>query len=171
MSLFLDILIVAILVFSIVRHYKLGFACSLLTFGKFILALILASIFRKPVAELVLQAFADSELPGGIVNMLSGIIAFVLIFVAVIAVSTIIIHMISKINIPLITGFDKFLGLALGIVLGLASVSIISTVAFSILELITSLDAGSQCMNVYSDSYVFKFIYDLKFFEFIRKLI
>ena len=171
MSVFLDILLVAILVFCIIRHFKLGLACSVLTFGKFILALVLASIFRKPVAELVLKAFSDSKLPAGIVNMFSGIIAFALIFAVVIIASTIIIYMISKIEIPVITGFDKFLGLALGVILGVVSVSIISTVVYSVLELITSIDASSECMNVYNDSYVFKFVYDLKIFEFIRKLI
>jgi CheY-like chemotaxis protein len=67
--------------------------------------------------------------------------------------------------------FDKVLGLALGIVLGLLSASLISTALYSVIELVAAVNSNSDIMNLFNDSYVFKFMYNLKMFDFIRSLI
>ncbi len=162
MAIFFDVLLVALLVFSCVRHFRLGLACSVLSAGRLVFSLIIASLLCRPVGMLIFNL--------GVPEFFSGIVAFVLLFVAVMIASSFIIGLLSKIKIPIITKFDKLLGLVLGIILGMLTVSVISTALYSVLELLVLFDAESTAMSVYEESYVFKFIYDLKLFDFIRNL-
>ena len=86
-------------------------------------------------------------------------------------VLSIVIKGFSKIKIPIITKIDKLLGITLGLALGVLGVAFISTATYSILEFISAIKNSEEIMKIYSDSHVFKFIYDLRIFEFIRKLI
>ena len=104
-------------------------------------------------------------------DILAGIIGFAVSFFAVFFLSGLIIRMLSKIKIPIITKIDKLLGLVLGLIIGALSVSLIATAVYSVAEIVTLIDGGSEAMSVYNDSYFFKFVYDLKLFDFIRNLI
>ena len=101
----------------------------------------------------------------------SSIIAYIVIFIAAFIILSIVIKGLSKIKIPVVTKLDKILGVVLGLVLGVLTVAFISTATYSILELVAAMKGNEEIMKIYSDSYVFKFIYDLRIFEFIRKLI
>ncbi len=170
MSIVLDIIILAILVLCAMRHFKLGLLCSVFNAGKLILAIVLASLLTKPVGSLI-QPLLSGSASESVSGMFSGIIAFILVFLAVIIASSIAILLISKIKIPILTKFDKLLGLVLGICIGIFTVSLISTAAYSIIEFISNIKQDPEIMNVYHDSYLFKFVYDLKIFEFIREII
>jgi len=170
MSIVIDVAIVAIVVLLAVRHYKLGLACSLLSFGKFVLAFVLAGALRVPLASLGLAIFArdGSSAAAGAV---AGVVAYVVIFAAVVAVSGFVIDKLKNIEIPIITKFDKLLGLALGLVVGLFAVSFLSTAIYTVLELIDAVNPNSTVMEIYSDSHVFRFIKDISIFEFVRSRI
>ena len=170
MSIVIDLAILAIVVLFAVRHYKLGLFCSLLTFGKFIAAIILASILRTPLALLGLDLIVGGGEYTPVQNAFAGIIAFVVIFAAVIAVSGFLIKKLSKIEIPIITRFDKLLGLALGVVIGIFIASLASTATFTVMEFISSAANKPQIMDVYNSSYVFKFIKEISLFEFVRSI-
>ncbi len=120
--------------------------------------------------ETVLRDMA-STIGSPIANMISAIIAYISIFLVVFIVLTIVLFFVKKIEIPVFKTLDKVLGLVLGLALGIFSASLIATTAYSILEFVSAMNTDSTVMNVYSGSYVFKFIYDLKIFEFIRNLI
>ncbi len=170
MSIVLDLVIVAILIVCAVRHYKLGLICSVFNAGKFILATILASVLTRPVGAII-KPTLGFEASDAVLGMLSSIISFIVIFIAVIIASSVAIFFISKIKIPIITKFDKLLGLLLGLCIGIFSISLLSTVSYSVIEFISNVRQDADVMNIYHDSNVFKTVYDLKIFEFIRKLI
>ena len=235
MKIFIDILLVAVLAFSIIRFGVKGLICSILGMGKFILAFLVSLAFGKPVAAwlangIVGNAVSNSvyskiygyfdggksmteffeSIPDGFLKLIrlfgadvdalearfgtaegteaviqemsdyisspiartaSSIIAYIVIFIAAFIVLSIVIKGLSKIKIPVVTKLDKILGVVLGLVLGVLTVAFISTATYSILELVAAMKGNEEVMKIYSDSYVFKFIYDLRIFEFIRKLI
>ncbi len=96
--------------------------------------------------------------------------ALVVFFVTYIAV-TVVIFLLKHVKIPIITSFDRLLGLGLGIIVGILGVSLASTVLYSLLEFLSASRNDAEIMNVYNNSWVFKLICNLRIFEFIRKLI
>ena len=171
MHLVVDAVLIAIIVLFAVKHYRVGLFCSVLNAGRFIAATALAALFRAPIATLIMGLIFEGKESMPVANMLSGMIAFVLIFVSVVVISGLIIRAISNIKIPVITDFDKWLGLSLGVVLGVITVSVISTALYSILEFMSGVKNSPELMEIYSHSFVFKFIYGAGVFEFIRNLI
>ena len=235
MIIFIDVLLVAILVFSTVRFGIKGLICSILGMGKFIIAFLVSLALGSPVGILLANGIVGNavsdhiynkiygyfdggeslteffaNIPDGFLKMvklfgadvealeakfgsaqgseaviremsdviskpvsrtLSAMIAYVIIFVAAYIVLSIVIKGFRKIKIPIITKIDKLLGITLGLALGVLGVAFISTAIYSILEFISAIKNSEEIMKIYSDSHVFKFIYDLRIFEFIRKLI
>lgn len=171
MAVIIDVVFVALLVFSLIRHYSLGLACSILGAGKLLFSLLAAAMLRRPVATLLTLAFDSAALSERGTEVLSGVVAFILVFLAVFICSGFIIRMLSKIRIPILTKIDKLLGLVLGAVIGILSLSAIATVIYSVIEIITFIDADSTALAIYYDSYVFRSVYELHIFEFIRNLI
>ena len=106
-----------------------------------------------------------------IARRVSATVAYLSVFALFYFGSTFAIFLIKHIRIPIITKIDKYLGLALGIIFGLLMSSLISTAVYSFAELYAAVSGDGEIMKVYNDSIVFKFIYDLRIFEFIRKLI
>ena len=161
MAVFIDVLLVFILLFTVIKHARLGLACSVLSACRFFLSLILAALLYYPIATLMCGI--------GVPLALSGIIAFLTVFIAAMIVSRLLIKALSKLKIPVVTKVDKFLGLLLGVILGFVFTSLLSTSIYTVLELL-SVSPESNAMSAYYDSYVFKFIYELELFEFIRNL-
>ena len=168
MSIVIDLALIAVIALCAVRHYKLGLFCSVLNVGKFIAAIILAGILRIPLESLALRLIYGDREAGDKQAAFAGMIAYVVVFAAVIAVSGFIVKKISQIDIPIITRFDKLLGLALGVVIGAVFASLISTAVFTVVEFIAKVANDPQILNVYNDSYIFKFFSDVSLFEFIR---
>ena len=235
MIIFLDVLLMAILVFSTVRFGVKGLICSILGMGKFIIAFLISLALGSPVGILLANGVVGNavsnhvygkiygyfdggesmteffaNIPDGFLRIaglfgadiealeakfgtaegseaviremsdliarpisrtISAILAYVVIFVVAYIALSIVVKGFSKIRIPLITKIDKLLGVTLGLVLGILCVAFISTALYSILEFISAIKGSEEIMKIYSDSHVFKFIYDLRIFEFIRKLI
>ncbi len=160
MTYVVDILFVAIFLFILIKHARLGLACSVLSAGRFFISVIAALLLCYPIASLMYGL--------GVPEAFSGIIAFVAVFIAVMIISKLIIKMLSKIKIPIITKLDKFLGAILGAVLGIIWMSVLSTVLYTVIEAVATAYDGSEIMNIYEKSHIFKFAYDLEIFEFIR---
>lgn len=171
MAVLIDVVFVALFLFAVIRHFRLGLACSVLSAGKFIFSILCASLLAKPVALLLGYAFDALLTDDGAVGILAGILGFAVSFVAVFLLSGLIIRALSKIKIPIITRVDKLLGLCLGIVIGALSLSVLAVAVYSLAEIVSFIDSGSGAMDIYHDSYVFRFVYDLKLFDFIRNLI
>ncbi len=162
MSIVFDIALVALLLLTVIKHARLGLACSILDAGRIIIAIVAAVALCYPVGAIFLGL--------GVPSAFSGILGFIIVFIVALLVSKLIVALLSKIKIPVITKVDKLLGFLLGLVLGVFMMSVATTAVYGIIELVASLDTGSDVMSIYSESYVFKFIYDLKLFDFVRNL-
>lgn len=171
MSVFFDILLVGLFLFIVIRYWRLGFVCSILSAGKLLFSLIVAAILCSPVASLLSLAFEESSLSSTVIGVISGILAFILLFVASFIGASFLIRLLSKVKIPLVSNVDKLIGLIVGLVIGILLVSAISTVLYSVLEIITFINPSSTALDIYYDSYVFRFVCDFSIFEFIRNLI
>ena len=171
MHLIIDLVLIAIIALFAIKHYRTGLFCSVLEAGRFIAATALAAFFRSSIATLIMGLIFEGKGSTPVANMLSGMIAFVLIFVLVVVISGAIIRAISNIKIPVLTDFDKWLGLTLGAILGVITVSVVSTALYSVLEFISDVKNSPQTMEIYEHSFVFKLIYEAGVFEFIRNII
>ena len=117
-----------------------------------------------------LREMADN-LSRPLAETVSGILGYILVFLVVFIALTIVIALLRNIKIPVISTLDKWLGLALGVILGLFSTSLLATVVYTALEVAATLTGDVGIMDFYNDSYVFKFVYNLRFFEFVRNLL
>lgn len=104
-------------------------------------------------------------------NTVSSIIAYVLLFVCTFVVLSVVVFFLKKIKIPVLATVDKALGLVLGGLLGIFSAALISAALYSGIEFVAAMNDNSAVMDVYYDSKVFKFIYDLRIFDYIRNLL
>ncbi len=141
MSLFLDVALVVIFVLTVVNNYRYGFICSIIRMARFFVSLFVAFLLSD------------------------GIIQFVTVFALSFVLLTLALMLLRKIKIPVITKADKILGLVLGAFLGIFYVSAIASATFGVIELLSS--AGFDVSEIYDGSTVFKFVYDLGFFDFI----
>ena len=171
MSVIFDIVLLGLFLFITIRYWRLGFVASVLSAGKLLFSLILSAILCKPVAGLVALAFENSSLSSLGVGVVAGILSFVLLFVASFIGASFIIRLISNVKIPLVTKIDKLIGLIIGLVIAILTVAALSTVLYSVLEIVTFISPDSSALDIYYDSYVFRFVYDIGIFEFIRNLI
>ena len=171
MSIAIDIIITAVFLFFTVRFAILGLACSLLSSCKFLFSIICASLLASPVAMLMGVMLEGTAMAEVAVSSLSGVVGFVVSFLVIFLLSGLIIRLLSKIKIPVITKVDKLLGLVLGLIVGLLTVSAIATAVYAVAEVVAVVGLDPAALDVYEDSYVFKFVYDLKIFDFIRNLI
>ena len=104
-------------------------------------------------------------------NVASAIMAYGVVFLVVLLILSIVCLMIKQIEIPIISTVDKLLGLVLGLVLGIMGAAMIATVAHSVLEFVTAISGNYDIMNAYDNSFVFKFVNEIKIFSFVRGLI
>ena len=156
MQVAVDVFFMMILILFPIIYYKKGLFGSILGFGRFALSLTASIVVGR-----ILKA-ADSE------NAFSGALAaFLLAYVAL----TALIFAMKHIDFPLLTKFDKLLGLILGLGIGLLCVCLMSTVLHWILDIISRAKNDVYIMDVYNSSRVFKLIYDLRMLEYIRNLI
>lgn len=156
MKVAVDIFFLAIIILFPIIYYKKGLIGSILGFGRFAISLIGAVLFGK-----ILKVAGSANVFGGVAA------AFLLIYIAL----TVVIFCMKHIKIPLVTKFDKLMGLVLGAGIGLLCVCLLSTVLYTVLDLLSAAKNDPKIMDVYNDSRVFKLIYDLGMLEYIRNLI
>lgn len=235
MSVFIDVIIIGILGFFVIKYCYTGLLCAVLGAGKFIASVAAAVMLGKPlgifisdnlisdpmtdlvyvrISENIVSGeklseffnnipeafvklvrlfgvdmatvqtkYATAEASDGIIrdmantisrpisDTVSAMIAYVTIFIITLIVITLLIKALRGIKIPVLTGIDRLLGLCLGLIIGLLGASLVSTVVYTGLEFFIAVDQNAEIMNVYNDSFVFKYIYELRIFEFIRNLI
>ena len=234
MHILIDVILVSVLLFSAIKHFRRGLMHTVYNIGKFIASVIAAVIFGKPLGCLLADGmvgnaitdrvyekllgfvgdnklsdffadlpsgfasfvklfgldvaslekkFADAENTEAVVRemaetiayplsgIIGAIIAYALVFAVAFLVLSIVVMFLKKIKIPLLHGVDKILGLVLGLVLGILSCSMIATFVYSGVQYLAAMNENAEIWSVYYDSYFFRFIYDLKIFEFVRNLI
>lgn len=100
-----------------------------------------------------------------IANAISAIIAYLFVFVIVLIIFNCVLKAVKNIKLPLFKGIDRILGFFLGIVIGLLSASVLATCLYFSFEFVSAMYAEIDLLQYYRDSYVFKFIYDLRILQ------
>ena len=165
MSIFIDIILAAVICYSLIRHLRLGLVCSILNFAKFLLSFVAALLLGGYVGGFIASHFEN------VAGMkFFGVGCYVAVFIGAYILQTLLIKRLSKLEIPVVTAVDKLLGALLGLILGFLSASMMSVIIFTVLDIASFISGNEGVMSVYADSYVFKFIYDFKIFDFLRSL-
>ena len=172
MNVLIDIILVFAFAYCVLRYSKVGLLTSVLRFSKPTLALLL-SVSLGGIASDLIYGFLAVESGGKtyLLAIMSSILGHISVFAISFILISMIIDLISSVKIPIISKIDRVLGAFLGIFVGFVIASAISTGAFSVLSALHNTVGDSVLMNVYHDSFVFKNVYNLRFFEFIKELI
>lgn len=116
---FLDILILVFLVFFLIRGYKKGIISEAFQIG----GLVAAFYFSSPVSAVISKIIiANYEIDGKIVNLASGILAFIIILLIFVIIGKIVTKAsgIVMLSIP-----NKFFGAIFGVIKGFFIVTLI----------------------------------------------
>jgi membrane protein required for colicin V production len=105
-----DIILLLILLVSFILGLIKGFVRQIVGIAAVVVGLILAAIYYHYVSRLLIGAFVSEQW--------SQLVAFVLIFLAVLAVGWLVGFLLSKLMVGPLKFFDRFLGSVLGIVKG-----------------------------------------------------
>ncbi len=172
MNVLIDIILVILLAYFIIRFSKSGFLISLLGLGKPLASIMIAFTLCQPMSEVVFGILVKQiSINALILRIISSVFSYAFIFVISFLLISIIINIVSKIKIPVISKIDRSLGALFGFLIGFAFASMISNCTFSVISTYEALIGESEIMNIYNDSLIFKIVYNLKFFDFIKELI
>ena len=172
MNVLIDIILISVFIYFVIKYFKAGLLVTLLSIWKPFASLLLALMLGNTFSGLIFR-FLDNgvSLSEWVSRIISLIIAYSFVFVVSYVMISIIISLIADVKMPVISQIDRSLGAVLGIFVGLALVSVISTGAFSVLSALYGAFGNDQIMAVYNDSIVFKNVYNLRFLDFIKELI
>lgn len=170
MAYIFDTVLIVIIVFSCIRHYIMGFTKAVLNLAKFFASILLASGLGALAANALMESAFLEALPTSVRGAIFGSLGYALAFAVSYTVLTIIINVVCRIKIPVLHKINELMGLALGLVIGVFSSAILATVFYTCIELVSVMKGDVSIMSAYYDSFIFKFIYDLKVFEYIREL-
>ena len=180
---FVDFILLAVLLTYSFRHFHYGLMHTVFSVAKFLVSLVLAVIFGGYVGLSLKDGYIGRELAESVyaklgdlisatvVDTVCSVIGYVVVFLLSYLVLSIAVSGLQKIKIPILSGVDKTFGLLLGIVLGIFNASLVATAIYCALEYYAAINSDPTVMCIYTDSCVFRFIYNLKFFDFIRNLI
>ena len=124
---FLDVIIVAILAWSIFSSVRNGFVREAFGLGTVVLALLLSAWFYRPASAIFKESLRTENL--------AFFLAFFMIFIAALIAGLVVIWLITKfIKVAKLQWFDRLLGAAFGFIRGwvLASVILLGLTAFDV---------------------------------------
>ncbi len=158
MNVLFDLVLVALFGFMVLRGFLKGFLKTVLGFGRLILTVILTVMLGGMFSRWIGRTFIPDHAMSPVI---SAIIGYVLLFIITYVALTVVIHLVGIITkLPLIRTGDKLLGLAVGAVSGLVTVTLVASVLYLILYL-------TGDMSAYEDSVIFKWVRDINVFGFI----
>ena len=177
MSLLIDAILAAVMIFCIVYYAKKGFAASLLGLIRFWIALALALLFSGPLAE-KLQPIISEKIGNGnenffsvIVNgfVSSGYVARVLAFAILFAAAVILVKLLEMAlrllsRIPVIGGLNKILGTLLGLLVGFFWISLLSLILMAMAEYLSGSIPGLTHES-FKNTILAKFLYENNIFR------
>ncbi len=178
MSFFIDLVVIGIIIANVVIYAKRGLVGTTIDIAGFVFSVIVAWSFAPEIGSYIL-GFMKKLVPenkGGIIveiltsAALSRIVAFVGVFLALMLVVKAIVKLAQSIKIPIISTFDKLLGGALGLVLGLAWAQIASMMIFALLEILAN-NVNSFPVESFSGMVVTKWFFDFNVFKTVFSVI
>ncbi|MCQ2428994.1 MAG: CvpA family protein [Clostridia bacterium] len=123
---------------------------------------------RSDVARQTVDSLVDTyseSISRSISGVMSAVAGYVLVFLITFILLSIAMWILCKIvELPILRRFDKTLGLALGAVIGLLVVCLVSTIAYGFYY-------ATGDLTVYESSFLFRGLYNLHLFEYIYSLV
>lgn len=160
MSGIIDVILIGVLALQIFFGWRRGLTGVVLGFARIILSFLLALVLGPAIGD----AFGD----GG---FLSRVLGYICVFIVTFIGATILIFIFKQIKIPIISKLDKLLGILIGAALGVLTVSLIAVMLNSLLSAMTWISNNDTYIEVYNNSYVFKFINEFNIFGFIKDVL
>jgi hypothetical protein len=172
MNMLIDIILVIAFAYFVYKYSKSGLLVAVLGIGKPFASLMFALLLGKPMSDLAFSLLSGNvNVPILPLRIISSLFSYSTIFVVSFAVISIAINIISDIKIPVISQIDRSLGALFGLFVWISFASMIASCAFSALAAFHGLIGNAEIMNIYNDSIIFKTVYNLNFFGFVKKLI
>ena len=171
MNMLVDAIFVVIFLYFAIKFYKIGIFGTVLGIGRLLFSFVVSFFVGEYFSRYIVFKIISERVDEPTASILSVVISYVLVFIAAFAISSIVIVSVKRLETPLVCTIDRSLGLIFGLALGLCVTSLISTALYSALEVISSVSRSSGALNVYNDSSVFKFVFNLDFLNFVRDLI
>ncbi len=160
MGIIVDICLAALLAWKLFTGYRRGLSGILLGIARIVVSFAVAIIFGPAIGNLIDES-----------SVLSRVLSYIGVFIVAYIACTLIMTLLKQIKIPLVTQVDKLLGMAVGGVFGLISIAVIVAILYSLLYAISKVSSGSDVMQIYESSYIFKFINEFNIFGFIKDIL
>ena len=184
MSMILDILVIAAMIFCMVLYTRRGFVRGIMGLCGFLIAMFAATLTRpilQPKLEEPLQKLLSSDAEGeGLssllgVGMTASVIASVLSFVLLFALYMTIVRLITYLidrfcKIRGLKQANKLMGFILGLIMGLLYAQILSLLLFSFSELLV-VSLGWVSEEAFEGSVVARWLFDHNLFRMLISLI
>lgn len=160
MSIAVDVMLIIIFALEILLGWKKGLTGVLLGIARIAVSFGVAILLGPSIGGAIGEGGA-----------LSRVLGYIVVFIITYAVSTVVILLLKSVKIPLLDRLDKILGLLIGAVLGILTVSLICVPLQSLLSAITRISGNNGFIDVYNNSHVFKFVNESNIFGFIRDVL
>ena len=184
MSMILDILVIATMIFCIFLYTKRGFVRGIMGLCGFMMAMIAATLTRpmlQPTLEEPLQKWLGADAEGEGLSSLLGmgmtasaiasVLSFVLLFALYMAVVKLITYLIDRFcKIRGLKQANKLMGFILGIAMALLYAQILSLLLFSFSELLV-VSLGWLSEEAFEGSVVARWMFDHNLFRALMNLI
>ena len=126
MNMLLCLLLVAVILYTVIRFYRAGFIASALYMSAPIFSLLFTASFGGRVADIFSSVISEKVQSELIAKVISYALAYPITFISIFALFLITVRITKKINIPVLSVIDKGIGGVLGFAVGLVSVIVIS---------------------------------------------
>ena len=171
MNVLVDATLVIIFLYLTVKFYKIGIIGVFLGATRLILSLAASYLLGGTVSRLILSGISRSREYTAADSIISLICSYILVFAIVFLLITVLSSATRRAEPRFIYKIDRSMGALLGISLGLCATSIISSLLYSALETAYALSRVDAIMSIYNDSLVFKTVFELSIFDYVRNLI
>lgn len=159
MSQVIDIALVAVFAFLIIRGTLRGFAKSLVGFARLALSFLITATLGGVFSDWINAAWLHAE--GRLAAIGGSILGHVLLFAFVYAVLSVGVYLIGRIvDLPVIKQCDRALGACLGGIVGLIAISCLAILLHAVLYVTSNTD-------VFDSSLVLRVVYELRVFDLI----
>lgn len=171
MNMLIDALLVVIFLYLTVKFYKIGIIGAFFGAARLCLSLTASYLLGGSISSLILSSGYKTREYSALESALSLIAAYILVFAIVFLLMTVLERATRRAEPRFIYKIDRFFGALLGITLGLCAVSLISSILYSGIEMAYAVSHLDGVMSVYNDSIIFKTVFELSIFDYVRNLI
>ena len=171
MNMLIDAVLVIIFLYLTVKFYKIGILGAFFGTARLCLSLAASYLLGGTVSTLILSGISQSREYTVAESAISLIASYILVFAVVFLLMTVVTTATRRAEPRFIYKIDRFLGALLGIMLGLCATSVISSLLYSGIEVAYDLCRIDAIMSIYNDSVVFKTVFELSIFDYVRNLI